>query len=340
MGKGVLFVCLLPTLAGCSSPVRRSTLANAAIVNVGDLNTEQIQALDRLHTVVLLEGGILEEHGPYLPSSSDGYQSAFIAGKVADAVAGRSGWTVLRFPPLPLGAMPANEIGGHFTFPGSYPVRMATLRAVYMDIATDLGEAGFRYILVVNYHGGPSHNSALDDAARYFSDTYSGVMVNLLGLVSVAGAAPHDQFTKPEREAEGFSVHADADEHSRMLFLKPEVVATGVHQAPAVVGHEPADLVALAQKPGWPGYFGTPAIANVEAGRRKMDGLAAAAVEAALKAIDGTLPATAARVVDQAAADPAFDRVTKASLEHDRQVEQIELNWLASVSHTASKSPR
>jgi hypothetical protein len=98
--------------------------------------------------------------------------------------------------------------------------------------------------------------------------------------------------------------------------------------------------VALAQKPGWPGYFGTPAIANVEAGRRKMDGLAAAAVEAALKAIDGTLPATAARVVDQAAADPAFDRVTKASLEHDRQVEQIELNWLASVSHTASKSPR
>src|SRR5262249_14125353 len=107
----------------------RLTPATARILDVGDLNTEQIQALDRAHTVVLLEGGILEEHGPYLPSFSDGYQSDFIAAKVAAAVAARSAWTVLRFPSLPLGPMPANEIGGRFTFPGSYPVRMATLRA-------------------------------------------------------------------------------------------------------------------------------------------------------------------------------------------------------------------
>jgi creatinine amidohydrolase/Fe(II)-dependent formamide hydrolase-like protein len=105
-------------------------------LDIGDLNTDQIQALDRTRTVVLLEGGILEEHGPYLPSFSDGYQSGFIANRVARAIVARPGWTVLRFPPLPLGAMLANEIGGRFTFPGSYPVRMATLRAVYMDLAT------------------------------------------------------------------------------------------------------------------------------------------------------------------------------------------------------------
>jgi hypothetical protein len=158
-------------------------------------------------------------------------------------------------------------------------------------------------------------------------------MVNLLGLVSVAGAAPHDQFTKSERDAEGFSVHADADEHSRMLFLKPDLVGTSVHQAPAVVGHDPADLVALANKSGWPGYFGTPAIANVAAGRSKMEGVAAAAVDAALKALDGTLPATAPRVVDQDAADPVFARITDASLAHDRQVEKTEMDWLAATSH-------
>ena len=106
----------------------------------------------------------------------------------------------------------------------------------------------------------------------------AGLMVNLMGLASVAGAAPHDQFTKSERDAEGFSVHADADEHSRMLFLTPDLVGKDVRQAQAVVAHEPADLVTLARKPGWPGYFGTPAIANADAGRRKMDGLAAAAV--------------------------------------------------------------
>jgi creatinine amidohydrolase/Fe(II)-dependent formamide hydrolase-like protein len=309
-------------------------VANGHILDVAELSTERIRLLERARTVVLLEGGILEEHGPYLPSFADGYQSDFIATKVAGAIVARPGWTVLRFPPLPVGAMPANEIGGRFAFPGSYPVRMATLRAVFMDLATDLGDAGFKYILVVNYHGGPTHNRALDDASRYFSEQYGAVMVNLMGLVSVAAAAPHDQFTQRERDAEGFSVHADADEHSRVLFLRPDLVAASFHQAPAVVGHEPADLAALASKPDWPGYFGTPASANIEAGRRKMEGLAAAAVDAALKALDGSLPADAPRVVDQDAADPVFARITDASLEHDRQIEKREMDWLAAVSHS------
>lgn len=246
----------------------------------------------------------------------------------------------MRFPPLPLGAMPANEIGGRFSFPGSYPVRMATLRAVFMDLATDLGDAGFRYVMVLNYHGGPTHNQALDDASRYFSEKYGAVMVNLMGLIDVAGAPPHDQFTKAERDAEGFSVHADADEHSRMLFLKSDLVGAAVHQAPAVVAHDPADLVALARKPDWPGYFGTPAIANVTAGRRKMEGLAAAAVDAALKTLDGTLPAPARHVVDQASADPTFQQITDASLEHDRQVEKSELDWLAAASRARAGDRR
>jgi len=41
------------------------------------------------------------------------------------------------------------------------------------------------------------------------------------------------------------------------------------------------------------------------------------------------------RVVDQDAADPVVERVTKASLEHDRQVENTEMDWLASASRAA-----
>ena len=90
----------------------------------------------------------------------------------------------------------------------------------------------------------------------------------------------------------------------------------------------------------WPGYFGTPAIGNVAAGRRKMDGLAAAAVDAALKALDGTLPATAPRVADRAAADPVFEQITDASLENDRQVEKNEMDWLAATSRAVSSRRR
>jgi hypothetical protein len=35
---------------------------------LAELNIDQIRTLDRQRTVILLPGGILEEHGPYLPS--------------------------------------------------------------------------------------------------------------------------------------------------------------------------------------------------------------------------------------------------------------------------------
>ena len=36
---------------------------------------------------------------------------------------------------------------------GNVYVRPSTLRAVYMDLADDLGEQGFRWILVLSVHG-------------------------------------------------------------------------------------------------------------------------------------------------------------------------------------------
>jgi hypothetical protein len=45
----------------------------AQVVRVAEMNTRQIQALNLQKTVVLIPGGILEEHGPYLPSYTDGY---------------------------------------------------------------------------------------------------------------------------------------------------------------------------------------------------------------------------------------------------------------------------
>ena len=44
----------------------------AQVYQLAELNTEQIRALDHERTVVLLPGGILEEHGPYLPYFADG----------------------------------------------------------------------------------------------------------------------------------------------------------------------------------------------------------------------------------------------------------------------------
>lgn len=95
--------------------------AIAQVRRLTELNTDQIRALDRSRTVVLLTGGMLEEHGPYLPAFTDGILSDRLTQELAQAVvAGKPGWTALLFPQIPFGASGSNELGGHFVFPGTY----------------------------------------------------------------------------------------------------------------------------------------------------------------------------------------------------------------------------
>ena len=160
----------------------------AQVRQVGDLVTRQIRPLDRAKTVVILQGGMLEEHGPYLPAFTDGVLSARLTGELADGIVKhRPGWTVLVFPPVAAGASGSNEIGRQYSFAGTYALRPSTLRAAFADLASELGEQGFKWVLLVHVHGSPLHISALDDASDFFHDTYGGTMVNLWGLLPVLG---------------------------------------------------------------------------------------------------------------------------------------------------------
>ena len=86
-------VCLLLILVlGMAVPT------TAQVHRVAAMNTEQIRVLDRARTVVILPGGILEQHGPYLPTYTDGYCNERLAQAVAEAVAARPGWAALVFP--------------------------------------------------------------------------------------------------------------------------------------------------------------------------------------------------------------------------------------------------
>jgi creatinine amidohydrolase len=262
--------------------------AFAQVYRVAEMNTEQIHALDRTKTIVLLPGGILEEHGPYLPSFTYGYVSDRVTQMLAEAIVARPGWKVLVFPMIPLGVGAANEIGGKYTFAGSYTVRSATLRAVFMDLATELGEAGFRNIFVVHFHLAPNQSRALDQAADYFTETYGGQMVHLVGLMPViesyVGAAQNAG--EAERAENGFGVHADLVETSITLFLRPDLVASGYANARSFTGRTISDLIPTAKEPNWPGYFGSPRHARAEIG------------SAALKSLSGTIVGLALRILD------------------------------------------
>jgi len=236
-------------------------LLDAQVLQIRDLNTRQIGDLDRARTAIILPGCILEEHGPYLPAFTDGYLNQRMAADVAAAVAARpGGWKALVFPQIPLGAEPYNHLGARTSFPGSYPVRASTLRAIFMDFASELGDQGFRNIIVVHVHGADLQNRALDQASDYFREEYGGRMVHLWGLVPVIGAwgKAMEPLPAPVKKEDGVSLHGGMDETSLILYLKPTLVAPDYKTAPIVTGATLDEAMAVTHRPDWPGYVGPP----------------------------------------------------------------------------------
>ena len=271
-------------------------IANAQTYRVAQMNAEQIRALDKRKTVVILTGGILEQHGPHLPSYSDGYVNEWRAERLAEAITERPGWAALMFPTIPLGSGGANEIGGKYVFPGTYAVRWSTVRAIFMDLATELGEQGFRWVVVMHGHGAPHNNLALEQAGDYFRDTYGGRMIHLVGLrptpeqyAKAKLTVLYPELTEAEEKENGPDIHAGYDETSALLFLRPDLVSPIYKQLPPLTVSSPAVQYKIANAPDWPGYLGSPRLGNASFGSRKMQWRAAQARAIVWAIIDGVL---------------------------------------------------
>jgi creatinine amidohydrolase/Fe(II)-dependent formamide hydrolase-like protein len=309
-----------------------TTAAEAQVLRAAELNTAQLRSLDRSKTVVFLLGGMMEEHGPYLPAFTDGILSERLLAEMLTAFAGRKpGWTALVFPPISIGASGYNEFGGHYTFPGTYAARPSTLRSLFMDLAEDIGEQGFRKLFVVHVHGSPHHIRALDDAGDYFRDTYGGQMVNVWGLLPVIGGWGRAvaALSAAVKQQEGASFHGGMDEHSLMLHLRPDLVAPGYRSAPIVTGAAPQASREIARRADWPGYLGSPRLATAEVGKRIWSEFAAAAVDHMLKIVDGADPRQFPRYGDLMRKNPIFQEWIKTGEARDAERQRRQQEWLA-----------
>jgi creatinine amidohydrolase/Fe(II)-dependent formamide hydrolase-like protein len=329
MMKQILIIALLAALSYGT--------AEAQIYSVAQMNTEQIGALDKQKTVVILKGGILEEHGPHLPSFSDGYSNEWLTQKLAEAIVGRSSWTVLVFPMIPLGHGGGNEIGGKYVFPGTYAVRRNTLRAVFMDLATELGEQGFRRIFVVYGHGSPFHNLMLDQAGAYFRDTYGGRMVHLRGLEPTAEQLAKLKLmpTKPnlsesENKENGvLDVHAGWEETSRLLFLRPDLVSPIYRTLTPFAANNIAELFQVSKTPNWLGYIGSPRLATAGYGAQLQQYRSAQDNALALAILNGTLDEREIpRYADFMLADKTVAAALEGASKHDAEVERKQREWM------------
>lgn len=315
----LLFVSLLISL-----PV------SAQILRFADLNTRDFSKLDRNKTVVILPGGILEEHGPYLPSGTDGIFNSRLSDDLATAIASRPGWTAVVMPSIPLGAGAANEMGKKYSFPGSCTVLPATLRSIFMDLADQLGQQGFRWILVVHGHGDPTHNKMLDQAGDYFHDTYGGEMVNLFGYLWAMDLK--DYRTPEQQNQDGLPEHATMNETSWILALKPQAVAPDYKNAVPHSGKSIQQLEQIAERKDWPGYFGAPGLASPELGTKMYTQWVERGVELINQILDGRQYRTLKRYGDLYGDDPA----DAAAASVNEKLESQHAAWLTTI---AGKKP-
>jgi creatinine amidohydrolase len=299
--------------------------AFAQIYNVKEMNTEQIKALDREKTVVLLPVGILEEHGPYLPSGSDVYITDRRTSDLANALVERPGWTVLIFPLIPLGTGPANTIGRKYVFPGSYTVRPSTLRSIFMDLGTELGEQGFRWIFIVNAHLGLSHNRILNQAGDYFRDTYGGHMVNLAALTYRPPGQSQTRSAEEQREDAGPN-HAGASETSLLLYFRPELVSPGYKNARPLPARDQKERTEIARASDWPGYWGSPRLATAAAAAARWKGNSSRLTELAHKILDGFDYSQMKRLGDDVVVGQPTGEITFTK--HNQEIESKQQEWL------------
>lgn len=316
-----LAICLLLILPG---------IGMAQILDVRDLNVNDIRALDRQRTAVILQGGILEEHGPYLPVYTDGWTNEYLTRQLAEALVERPGWKVVVFPVVPLGSGGANELGRKRSYPGTFAIRPATLRAVYLDLADELGQQGFRWVFLMNLHGAPSHNRALFDACDYYRDVYGLTMVHFWGLAPIAQWFQDAQqlWNEEARRENGFLVHADMLETSLTLYLRPSAVPSAYAAARSNPAPNMADVLRVAEAGEWAGYLGAPRLATAARGAQALRDVSSRITKMASEILDGLDPRSIGRFTDAIKGEPEQAKVDAAAAAYDAELERKQTEWL------------
>ncbi len=258
----------LPSIHGSLDSIRPA----GGIFRLQELTFTEIEQLNRDRSVVLFTVSPLEEHGPHLPVGTDIFTAEFFCEQLAGRIRKeRPSWTVLMGPPLPIGA-------SAFDRAGTLLVRPRTVRNVTLDYGAALARHGFRYILVINGHGGPRHVVALEEAAASVTRRYGVRMLSVSGLVLwkfMRGKYTERlekhlgrPFTSEEREAIGGDTHAGLWETSLLMLIRPDLVNPIYAKLP------PARFTLLeALRRNYPlrlgnkmGYIGSPSAAQKELG--------------------------------------------------------------------------
>ncbi|MFN2570028.1 MAG: creatininase family protein [Gemmatimonadales bacterium] len=243
---------------------------------LAQLTWEEVKALDRAHTVVVLPVGAIEAHGPHLPLDTDVMIATAMARAGARKLAAQ-GRTVLILPSL---AYTAASFGA--AFDGTLSISGITVTAVIVDVARSLHDQGFGMLALANAHLDPEHLTALNEAVKLArADRLLSIVFPDLTR-KPWGARLGDEFKSG-------ACHAGQFESSIVMSEQPSLVRDKLRRSLAPNPRSLSQAIKSGQRTfaeaGGPrAYFGDPAAASAEEGARLVDTLGAILEEAVLAA--------------------------------------------------------
>jgi creatinine amidohydrolase len=319
---------------GSGSDTTRSLRTQVENVQLEELTWPQIDALDRQRTLFILPVGMIEQHGPHLPVGADTigvtYEADGAARRVSRAL---PAWNVVMMPAVNYGHSGANQLGDKPIHPGTYAIRQSTVRSLVADLGAQIAQNGFKWIFVMNGHGAPTHNIAINEACDFVSETFRVTMLHLTGLFRADAAIQSrgekintKYFSAADVASFGMDVHAGVGETSGMLAVRPDLVRADFKSLPSRAGHSLEELRTIATAPGWQGYLSAPARATAEHGRAVEDWWMEGFTDLILRAVGGENLFGHARSPDTIPA--AVAPILARELANETAFEEKLENWL------------
>ena len=240
---------------------------SGAVRELSQLTWPEVDALERARTIAVLPVGAIEAHGPHLPLGTD----VIIARAMASAGAQRLatlGYTTLLLPPIVYS--PAPFAAG---FAGTISIRPSVMRDQIVDVAAGLAGHGFRCLAIANAHFDPAQ-------VRVLRETVEHIRAAGAPLVAFPDLTRRETASRMTEEFRSGACHAGQYETSIVLAEKPELVREKERRALEPYLRSLSDAIrdgvqSFGEAGGGRAYFGAPAAATADEGRRTIETLGA-----------------------------------------------------------------
>jgi len=237
----------------------------------------QIEATELGRAVAILPIGAVEAHGPHLPTGTDNLIAQAMADEAAERLAGR-GFEVLVLPPVSYTAAPFAR-----GFAGTISVRPETTTALIVDVGHAMAARGVATLAIANAHFDPANLGAINSAIERLESEGAPQVV----FPDVTRKPWALRLTEEFRSG---ACHAGQYEGSVVLALRPDLVdeqlRQGLRANPVSLSNAiAAGANSFEEIGGRQAYFGDPAAASSEEGRRTIAVLGGILEEAVVGAL-------------------------------------------------------